>query len=105
VVFLIVTRKGGQGDLPFDAGRYTKIYEKRLEKLDKKAGEMRADPAMAGDMAQFDSIFNLAKAAIPEIQGMSDIKAAKAKRAEMDDMWRAMKKLLKQEHEPDETEQ
>jgi len=106
VVFLIVSRKGTPTSKPINVEAFVKQYERRLERLAKTADEMRADPAMAADLAQVDSIMNLARAGVTEISGMAgDLKAAEAKRAVMTDQWRAIKKLLKQENTPDEKDE
>ncbi len=105
---LLFTRKGapGQTSLPsgsdaptemqmfYDARRYAEEYTERLEKLSRKAGELRSDPTMAANLAQFDSVYSVAQTAVTEIKGITDERAGRAKREEMDDMWRAMKRLL-----------
>ncbi len=80
----------------FAATRFAEKYTERLEKLSQKASELRGDPTMAANLATFDSIYAVAQASVTEIRGITDEKAGRAKREEMDDQWRAMKRLLKQ---------
>lgn len=97
VIFLIIARKGATVAVPFtaeDAAKYVERTTRRLDKLTQDATELRAQFGTDPEFARFDSLMELARAGLQEMQGTTDEKALGDKRKEIEGHRVALKEII-----------
>jgi hypothetical protein len=99
VVFLMFARKGTTNRPPFttqDVPKYLGRMDKRVQGLASDATDLRAQYATQSPevFAKFDSTMEKLRAAMQEMQTLTDEKALKGKRDEIDGYRFDMQKLL-----------
>ena len=101
VVFLIVGRKGTSTDKPFrveDVPKFVRLYSGRIDKVASNADEARGNyGADANEVfAEVDSYVEACRAGLAEIQDITDPEALVAKQDEIQENYRAAKRILRE---------
>jgi len=97
VIFLIIARKSAPTALPFTADNAAKYAEKATKRLDGLAEDATALRAQFGTdpaFAKFDTAMEKARADLQEMQSLTDEKALKAKKDEVEGYRFDMNKIL-----------
>ncbi len=98
VIFLVVARRGATVTARFaadDAAKYVERTTRRLEKMAAEATDFRAQFGTDPAFAQFDSIMELARAGLQEMQSITDEKLLEDKRKEIEGYRNALQDLLR----------
>ncbi|MEO0082106.1 MAG: hypothetical protein ABIL25_07435 [candidate division WOR-3 bacterium] len=101
VIFLIIARKGAQTALPFTTEQVPKYVERTTKRFDDMAQEMTELRGQFANEApdvfqKFDEAMEKGRAALQEIQTLTDPAALASKKAEIEDYRNTMRGLIKQ---------